>query len=99
MCTLAVELHGAVGLAAHALAIVGWYVVRCGRLTRTKDGRRGNYLKCNSWPSASISRTARWGWHMENEWVMYTTDPDDEGFVHDELDSVWDDTQSTVVGT
>jgi hypothetical protein len=36
---------------------------------------------------------------MENEWVMYTTDPDDEGIVHEELDSVWDDTQSTVVGT
>jgi hypothetical protein len=61
------------------------------RLTRTKDGRRGFYLKCNSWPSATISRTERWGWHMENDWVMYTTDSDDQAFLHAELDSEWDD--------
>jgi hypothetical protein len=43
------------------------------RFTKTKEGKRGHFVKINHWPSLIISRSRDWGWRMENCWVVYTS--------------------------
>lgn len=45
------------------------------RLTATKDGRRGTFVRVNSYPSLEASRTPDWGWMLENCWVTHVSTP------------------------
>ncbi|KAK9806004.1 hypothetical protein WJX73_003769 [Symbiochloris irregularis] len=51
------------------------------RFAKTKQGKKGHYIKVNNFPSLVLSRTKNWGWRMENEWVVMA------GPVHDSDDS------------
>ena len=42
------------------------------RFTKSKYGKKGQFVKVNSWPSLEISRREDdWGWELSQEWVKY----------------------------
>lgn len=44
------------------------------RLTKSRDGERGQFLKINHWPALQIYRTPEdWGWVLESEFIVYRT--------------------------
>ena len=52
--------------------IVAWLPPIRWRFTKSKLGRRGQFVQVNRWPSAVISRDVlTWAWRMESEWVTY----------------------------
>ncbi len=51
----------------------------------------GCFVKCNEWPASAVGRTARWGWTLESEWVIYTTDREHQPFFDPSCDSGSDD--------
>jgi len=57
------------------------------RITKSRGALRGTFVKCNHYPSTIPARTDRWGWRLESEWVMYTTDECDSRFACSGLDS------------
>ena len=46
------------------------------KITKSRHGRRGCFVKVNHWPSAIPLRNPKtWGWIMYNEWVLYVSPP------------------------
>ena len=46
------------------------------RITKSRNGRRGQFLKLNNWPSGGFERNMQnWGWLIHNEWTAYCSPP------------------------
>jgi hypothetical protein len=44
------------------------------RFTKSRYGKKGQFIKINNWPSLEISRRKDdWGWELSQEWVKYRT--------------------------
>jgi len=40
--------------------------------TKSRNGRRGQFIRLNRWPSYAVSRSAKdWGWVLDSDWVVY----------------------------
>jgi hypothetical protein len=54
---------------AHLPPTVKW------RITKSKLGKKGQFIKVNQWPSLYIKRNTStdWGWTLEEDWVKYQT--------------------------
>ena len=54
--------------------ILDWLPEIRWRFTKSQHRKRGQYVQVNRWPSAAISRDPNtWAWHMESQWVTYTS--------------------------
>ena len=66
------------------------------RLTKSREGKRGHFLKLNQWPSSRSQRNpCNWGWIFYNEWTVTIYPPTKEHFfaLHNKLEKceTWDD--------
>jgi len=54
---------------AHLPSSIKW------KMTKSKNGKKGQFIKVNQWPSLHVTRNTDtdWGWTLEEEWVKYQT--------------------------
>lgn len=45
------------------------------RMTKTRQGKPGHFVKVNNYPSLEITRCKDWGYVMENCWVVMNGPP------------------------
>jgi hypothetical protein len=43
------------------------------RMTKSRQGRRGQFVKINHWPALTVTRLEDWGWQLDSCWVRYRT--------------------------
>lgn len=43
------------------------------RFTKSRRGKKGQFVKLNNWPSAHVGRTEDWGWTLTSVWTYYRT--------------------------
>lgn len=43
------------------------------RMTKSRQGVKGQFVKLNHWPALHIGRTDDWGWTLTSVWTYYRT--------------------------